>query len=563
MHFTELRSVWQDLTAPGARYETRRDPITKSLGYRHAPDTLRDIWKEAGAAFAERPYLVFGDERSSYGETYRQSERVAAWMQAQGIEKGDRIAVAMRNYPEWMIIYWASMLAGTTLCGFNAWWTPAEMAAADALTRPRVLFLDAERFERAPRRASAGAPITVGVRLPHPAPSAIPWEDIVAQQGVFDPPTLSGDDAACIFFTSGTSGSPKAAVLTQRGCVTNILNILFAAESQGLAAARAAGAPIPSEAVAPVALVTTPLFHVTANNCCAQVAAALGGTIVLMYKWDAAAALDLVERERVTMISGTPVMHRELVLHSRFHEADLSSLGAFSGGGASLPPDILARIERSSLTARASSGYGMTEASGAIASISGDFFAAKPTSCGPILPAFEHRVVDEEGRDVPPGERGELWVRGASVIAGYLDATGSRVEPLAGGWLQTGDIVAIDADGFVNIVDRKKDMILRGGENIACVEVEAAIYEMDGVAECAVFAIPDTRLGEAVGAAVFLHEGAEVAPDAVTAHCSARLAAYKIPSRIWIVDAPLPRNASGKILKRDVAATLQDVPERR
>lgn len=559
MHFPDLQAVWRELTARGARYETLRDPVTGCLGYRQAPETLREIWMESGATFAERPCLVFGDERLSYGEVFRQSVRVAAWMQAQGVGKGDRIAVAMRNYPEWMIIYWASIMAGTTLCGFNAWWTPAEMAAMDTLTRPRILFLDAERLERAPRRAAGCAPIVVGIRLPHPAAGAIPWDEVVAHPGRFDPPPLNGDDAASIFFTSGTSGTPKAAVLTQRSCVTNIFNILFAAEAQGIAAIRASGTPIPTTTAAPVALVTTPLFHVTANNCCAQVAAVLGGTIVLMYKWDAAAALDLVERERVTMISGTPVMHRELVLHSRFHEADLSSLGAFSGGGASLPSDILTRIERSSLTARASSGYGMTEASGAIASISGDFFAAKPTSCGPILPAFEHRVVDEGGRDVPPGARGELWVRGASVIAGYLDATGSLVEPLAGGWLHTGDIVTIDAEGFVHIVDRKKDMILRGGENIACVEVEAAIYELDGVAECAVFAVPDTRLGETVGAAIVMQKGTPVTSDVVASHCAERLAAYKIPSHIWIVDAPLPRNASGKILKRDVAATLQGI----
>lgn len=562
MQFTELRSVWQELTRPGAKYETLRAPITGLLHYRHAPETLRDMWLEAGATFADRPYLVFGDERLSYGDVFRQSERVAAWMQTQGIKKGDRIAVAMRNYPEWMIIFWASIIAGTTICGFNAWWTATEMTAADALTRPRVLFLDAERLKRLPRGVRGDAPIVVGIRLPFSAADATPWDEVVSHPGAFDPPPLMGDDAACLFFTSGTAGIPKAAVLTQRGCMTNIFNILFAAEAQGQAAIRATGIATPPPAFTPpIALVTTPLFHVTANNCCAQVATMLGGTIVMMYKWDAATAIGLVERERVTMLSGTPVMHRELVLHHRFQEADLSSLGALSGGGASLPPDILLRIEQSSLTARASSGYGMTEASGAITSIAGDFFAAKPTSCGPILPTFDHRVVDEEGSDVLAGERGELWVRGASVIAGYLDATGSRVEPLAGEWLQTGDIVTIDADGFVHIVDRKKDMILRGGENIACVEVEAAIYEMDGVAECAVFAIPDSRLGEAVGAAIFMHEGTATTSDAVTNHCSERLAAYKVPSRVWIVNARLPRNASGKIMKRNLAATLQDVIE--
>ena len=558
MHFVELQTAWDELTAAGGRYETHRIDAggIPRRAYKAAPLTLRDIWVDAAARFADRIYLVFGDERLTYGEAFRQSQCIAAWMQARGIGKGDRIAIAMRNYPEWMLVHWAGILAGVTVCGFNAWWSVSEMAAIDAVTRPKILFVDAERLERVRGYREPGDDaIIVGVRSADAGTDVVSWREVVQQRGTPLLPPLMPDDEACIFYTSGTSGTPKGAVLTHRGCVTNILNILFAAEVQGMATARATGKPLPATA-APVALVTTPLFHVTANNCCAQIAAVLGGTIVLMYKWDAAEALALVEREAVTMISGTPVMHREIVLHSRFHEANLSSLAAFSGGGASLPPDILARIEGSSLAARASSGYGMTETSGAITSIAGDFFAAKPTSCGRILPAFEHRVVDEGGGDVSPGERGELWVRGASVIAGYLDASGSAVDPLPGGWLRTGDIVTIDTDGFVHIVDRKKDMILRGGENIACVEVEAAIYELGEVSECAVFGIPDARLGEIVGAAVYPHDGAALGPDAVAAHCVARIAAYKVPERIWILDKPIPRGASGKLLKRDLGQRL-------
>ncbi|WP_242445954.1 class I adenylate-forming enzyme family protein [Sphingopyxis lindanitolerans] len=557
-HFAELRAVWDELTAPGGRYETHvvKDGGVPRLAYKAAAATLRDLWIDAAMRFADRPCLVFGGERLTYGDAFRQSERIAAWMQAQGIGKGDRVAIAMRNYPEWMLIYWAGVLAGATICGFNAWWSTSEMAGVEAATKPKILFVDAERLERARSYREPGAAgILVVLRSAAAGEDLVSWSTVADHCGTPILPPLGADDAACIFYTSGTSGTPKAAVLTHQACVTNILNILFAAEVQGIATARATAMPLPA-AAPPVALVTTPLFHVTANNCCAQVAAVLGGTIVLMYKWDAAEALALVEREGVTMISGTPVMHRELVLHSRFNDVDLSSLGAFSGGGASLPPDILARIEDSSLTARASSGYGMTEASGAIASIAGDFFAAKPTSCGRILPAFEYRVVGDDAQDVAPGERGELWVRGASVIAGYLDATGSAIDPLPGGWLHSGDIVTIDTDGFVHIVDRKKDMILRGGENIACVEVEAAIYELGEVAECAVFAIPDARLGEIVGAAVYPHEGAVLDPETVAAHCAGRIAAYKIPERIWILDMPIPRGASGKLLKRDLGRLL-------
>jgi long-chain acyl-CoA synthetase len=556
MWFADLQNAWDKLTAPGAQFEVVEVDARgiRCLGFKAAPASLRDLWIDAATRFADQPYLIFGDERLTYSEAFAQSQRIAAWMQDQGIGKSDRVVIAMRNYPEWMLIYWAGAMIGATICGFNAWWSASEMTTMFAVVRPKLAFVDAERLERAQRHgevASVGA--FVAVRTSAIGEKTIPWSEVVAHPPLPTFPALKPDDEVCIFFTSGTSGASKGAVLTHRGCVTNILNILFAGQVQSNAAP-ATAADVP--ATAPVALVTTPLFHVTANNCCAQVATVLGGAIVLMYKWDAGIALDLIEREHVTIISGTPVMHREIVLHPGFPTANLASLTAFSGGGASLPPDILARIDGSRLAARASSGYGMTEASGVITSIAGDFFTAKPTSCGRVLPAFEYRVVDEEECDVAPGAQGELWLRGASVIPGYLDADGMAIEPLTDGWLRTGDVVTVDDDRFVHIADRKKDIILRGGENIACVEVESAIYELDQVAECAVFGIPDARLGEAVAAAIYPHQGAVVSAADVAAHCAARLSAYKVPGRVWILDKPIPRNASGKLMKRDLGRDL-------
>lgn len=551
--FANLAHAWDDLTARGAPFEIGRVEIggIDCPGYVKSPANLRELWVDAATRFADRTYLVFGEERLTYSDAYFQTQRIAAWLESQGVTKGDRIAIAMRNYPEWMLIYWAGTMIGATVCGLNAWWSVGEMTEALSIIQPRIVFADAERLERAPRAdGGAGAVTFVAIRSTTPS-GEFTWDDVVRFDGAPAAVPLDADDAACIFFTSGTTGASKAAVLTHRGCVTNVLNILFAGQVQAMAT-NASGQDLGS----PVALVTTPLFHVTANNCCAQVAAIIGGTIILMYKWDPGAAIDLIEREGVTTISGTPVMHREIVLHPRFHAADLSRLAAFSGGGASLPPDILARIEGSGLSARASSGYGMTEASGAITSIAGAFFAAKPTSCGRILPTFDYRIVDDDGCDVTSGMRGELWVRGASVIPGYLDTLGNAIEPLPGGWLHTGDIVTIDPEGFVHIVDRKKDIILRGGENVACVEIEAAIYELDAVAQCAVFGIPDARLGEAVAAAIYPHPGATLDPQVIAIHCATRLATFKVPARIWILDEPIPCNASGKLLKRDLARAL-------
>lgn len=560
MLFAELGRVWAELTATDGRYETEKIVLRgyECLAYKHAPATLRDVWLTSAAAFADRDYMVFRDERLTYAEALRSSERIGAWLQSIGVVQGDRVAIAMRNYPEWMLIYWACIACGVTVCGFNSWWSSTEMGAAYHEVRPMVTFVDAERLERLDKvRAANAEDVIVVVRGDvGSSPLAITWRDVLAHEGRPRLPSIVPDDDACIFYTSGTSGTPKGAVLSHRNCITNILNVLFIAEVQNAAMARANGTEAAAPSFQPVVLVTTPLFHVTANNCGVQVATVLGGTVVLMYKWDAETAIDLIEREQVTMMSGTPVMHREVVTHARFLTADLSSLAAFSGGGASLPPDILTRIESSSLSARVSSGYGMTEAAGVIASISGDFFVAKPTSCGRLLPSFEARCIDKAGHEAAAGQAGELLVRGASVIRGYFGEHDATASSISNGWLLTGDVVVIDSDGFVDIVDRKKDMILRGGENISCVEVESLLYSYAGVAECAVFAMPDERLGEVVGAAIYPRAEAIVTAETLRAYCAERIAAFKVPEKIWILENPIPRNASGKLLKRQLSAEL-------
>jgi long-chain acyl-CoA synthetase len=404
-----------------------------------------------------------------------------------------------------------------------------------------------------------GQSILVAVRADNAPEGAVAFADVLARGGALPELAIDPEADACIFYTSGTTGFPKGAQLTHRGCVNNLMNMMFAGQVTALATQRATGvipdpeAPVPI----PVTLVTTPLFHVTANNCGAYATTAAGGKMVLMYRWDAGEALKLIERERVSSVSGVPVMARELVTHPDFGNHDTSSLLTVGGGGAQIQPDLVDKIEKTVATARPNTGYGMTETCGIITSISGDFFVDKPASCGRAMPSFEAKVVDDDGATVPAGHTGELWVRGASVIKGYINRPDATAESITDGWLHTGDVARIDEQGFIFLVDRKKDMVLRGGENVYCAEVEATLHQHPSVAECCVFGVPDARLGEEVAAAVVLRPGESISAEALRQHCIGLAAKHKAPRYVWLLDEPLPRNASGKFLKRELRDRLR------
>ncbi len=560
MHYSELKAAWAELTAPGAQFEVVKTEVRgqQLKTYKNAPPNIRALWLST-AAFADRTYLVYEDDRITYGEAHRIVASVASWMFAQGVRPGDRVGVAMRNYPEWMLIYWACVSCGIACVGMNAWWVPEELDYALKDSRPKVVFADEERLARIEKcqEALAGAKV-VGVRA-KPVAGVIPWAEVIAHGGELPAVEPDPDDDACIFYTSGTTGFPKGAQLTHRGCIANLFNMLFAGQVQSLATQRGTGVFIDPEAPVPVpvALLPTPLFHVTANNCGAYLVTAAGGTIVLMYRWDPGEALKLIEREKVTALTGVPVMSRELIAHPDFDKHDLSTLVSLGGGGSQLQPDLVHKIDQSVATARPQTGYGMTETCGIITSISGDFFVDKPDSAGPAMPTFEAKCVDDAGNAVPVGEIGELWVKGSPVIKGYINRPEATADSITDGWLHTGDVARLDADGFIYIVDRKKDMVLRGGENIYCAEVETCIYRLPQVAECCVFGVPDERLGEEVGCAILLRPGTTLDAAGVRAHCAAVMAKHKSPRYIWFLSEAIPRNASGKFLKRELRDTLK------
>lgn len=557
MHYQELKTVWYELLAPGAPFELEtiavRGSPTKT--FRAAPATVRDMWLPT-RAFGDRTYIIYEGERISYAQAHAAVGAAANWLLANGLRHGDHVAIAMRNYPEWLLAYWACLSVGLCVVGVNAWWTGEEIDYALRDSAPKAIICDRERLDRigAYIRAAPDTRLVV-VRSDDIPPGATGWAEVIASPGEMPEAAIDPEDDACIFYTSGTAGFPKGAVLTHRNCITNIYNILFAAQAQGLAVRRGTGTPA-TPAQPSITLIPTPFFHVTGNNCLAYSVTLSGGAMVLMYKWDPTEALKLIERERISVVSGVPVMTREILNHPHLADFDTSSLLSIAGGGASFQQDLIGQVEERLPTARPRTGYGMTETSGSITTISADFLADKPTSVGRILPAFDYRFVDDDGRDVPEGEAGELWVRGGAVIKGYLHKPEATAETITDGWLHTGDLARVDAEGFLHIVGRKKDMVIRGGENVYCAEVENVIQQHPGVAECCVFGIPDDRLGEAVAAAIVAKPGKALTEAMILAYCDGRLARHKIPSRIWFLDRPIPRNATGKFMKRELPAML-------
>lgn len=555
-----FQETWNALTGADAPFEVEEIEVRGSPTrvFKQAPPTLREIWLSS-LAHSGNDYLVYGEERWSYADAHRDVAAIANWMLHEGIKPGDRVAIAMRNYPEWLMIYWACVSCGVAAVGINAWWVEDELEYGLEDSAPKALFTDRERLARFLNIRDKFSDLsTVGVRLGGREEGVIDWADVLRTGGDLPDVTVDPDDDACIFYTSGTTGYPKGAQLTHRGCVHNIMNMGFAGQLTTLSTCRINGVepPNPEEAEPVRSLVTTPLFHVTANNCLAHATTVGGGKLVMMYKWEAGEALKLIEAEKITNMTGVPVMSRELISHPDFDKYDTSTLLSVGGGGAQLQPDLVEKIDKAVSTARPSTGYGMTETCGIITSISGDFFVDKPASCGPAMPSFEAKVVDGDGNPLPQGESGELWVRGAPVIKGYINREDATAETITDGWLHTGDVALIDEHGFIFIVDRVKDMVLRGGENIYCSEVETVLHKMGEIAECSVFGVPDDRLGEEVGVSIYLKEGSDVSAEDIRAFCHEHMAKHKTPRYIWFSPDPLPRNANGKFLKRELRESL-------
>ena len=548
------------LTAPGAPFELEPLELNgiRLRTFKHAPLTLPGIF-EATVRFNEREYLVYEDERVTYAQARALVEKIAGALQAMGIEKGDRVAIAMRNYPEAVIAFWAIVHISGVAVPMNAWWGSEELGFALEDCGAAALFADRERWARvaagAIPRALRHAIVCRGEPSNTGGIKVSSWSILLEGEPAtpFTPVALSPEDNATLFYTSGTTGRPKGALGTHRNICLHVMNGAYARARTLLRA----GEPLPDPTdVQPqkTALLTVPLFHVTGCHSILVSGTAGGNKIVMMYRWDPTQALALIERERVTAFGGVPTVAWQILESPHLASTDTSSVESIGYGGAPAAPELVTRIQAAFPAVQPGTGYGLTESSSAVTVNSGADYIAHPDSVGLTLPCCDLQIIDEDGMPVPPGERGELLVRGPVVFKGYWqrdEATAETITPE--GWLRTGDIARIDSDGFVYILDRAKDMIIRGGENVYCVEIEDTLFSHADVVDAAVYGVPHRTLGEEVAAAVQLKRGATTTAGALQAHVAEHLAHFKVPQHMRLYAEPLPRNPNGKILKRALA----------
>ncbi|MDT6961336.1 class I adenylate-forming enzyme family protein [Cupriavidus sp. SZY C1] len=554
------------LTAPGAPFETETRVIRgiPTTVWKNAPPTLRDLFLVA-AAWGERTFVVYEDERVSYRAFALAATELAHQLVRDGVRKGDRVAVAMRNLPEWPVAFYAGLLTGAIVTPLNAWWTGPELEYGLTDSGSRVAIVDHERLDRIlPHLRDCPALARVYVSR---APDGATFDDprIVALSSVIGASPdwtalpsqslpqvpLDPEDDATIFYTSGTTGKPKGAVGTHRNACT----VAVCAQFSPLRNLLRRGEPVPEpnpDAPQKAALLAVPFFHVTGCMSVLNGALANGGKIVLQYRWDTLRAMALIERERCTSAGGVPTIAWQIIEHPQRAEFDLSSLENMHYGGAPASPELVRRIHETFPHAAPGIGWGMTETSATFTSHSAEEYIHRPDSSGPALPIGEMKIDDGFGNALPPGEIGELMVRGANVVHSYWNKPEATARTFVDGWLHTGDVARLDAEGFLYIVDRMKDMLIRGGENIYCIEVESALYAHPAVMDAAVVGIAHRTLGEEPGAVVSLKPGATATEAELQDFVRQQLAAFKVPVRIIVMQDMLPRNPNGKILKSNL-----------
>ena len=548
----QLEAAVATMTAEGQAFATEEVEVRGSryLSYINQPANLAQYFALM-ANHGDKPFVVLNDERYTYAEGLALGQQFAVALQQEyGVQPGDRVAIAMRNNPQWMFAFIGAVLAGAIIVPMNSWWTTEELEYGLEDCGAKLVVVDPDRAARIePFREKLDLAL-VGVGDFGAAPVADFMTLVagyVAQEPA--PSTAAPDDDACIMYTSGSTGHPKGAVQTHRSVLAALFSWLL------LGSASNAVAPPEGDKYPPATMMSVPLFHATGSHSLFMLSLVVGRKIVLIHKWDVQEAMRLIEAERITNFNGVPTMSAELQAAAADSPYDLSSLKEIYAGGAARPPDQVKKITDRFKGSSAGIGYGLTETNALGSVNSGAFYLAKPGSAGRPVPAVtEFKVVDEEGRELAAGERGEVCIKSPANVRGYWNKPEATAAAFRDGWFHTGDVGYIDEDGFVFIVDRIKDIIIRGGENISCIEVEAAIYEHEAVVEAAVFGLPDERLGEVVGAAVVLHEAGSLDADALRAHLAEHLAGFKIPAHIWFRDEQLPRIASGKIFKRQLKA---------
>jgi long-chain acyl-CoA synthetase len=541
------------LSAPGQPFETVEGIVNGAAQrvFKNAPATLRDYF--ATSRGRDETFLVYEDEEWSFDAVMQEADALAyALVHHYGIRVGDRVGIAMRNLPEWIVSFAAILSVGAISVSLNAWWTEDELDYAINDSGLSLLIADTDRAARAQASCQRRGAAVLGVRLDELeplAPGVERWNEVVVRGAALPDVVITPETDATILYTSGTTGLPKGAVSTHGALSQTVMAFLSSSAING----GRRGSQEPGGGDPPCFILIVPLFHVT--GCVAVMMACFAWhlKLVMMHRWEPERALQLIERHRVTVFIGVPTQSWDLVECPNFSEYDTSSLTAVGGGGAPAPPALVMKVERSFSSGRASLGYGMTETNAFGIGAYGDDYVSHPTSTGNVANiVVDVEIRDEARRPLAANERGEIWLKSPTLIRGYWEKPEETAAAIVDGWLRTGDLGRIDEQGYLYVEDRVKDMILRAGENVYSIEVESALYELPAVYEAAVFGLPDERLGEEVACVVMLKPGMTLSEDELRTSLQAKLAAFKVPTRVAFTREPLPRNPAGKFLKREM-----------
>ena len=549
------RQAIKQVCAPGQPFELKSTHIRGKPCrlFVNAPLTMHDLIFENQS---DLDFLIYKKERLSYKTVYHHASALAtALILDYGVGRGDRVFIAMRNYPEWVISLFAITSIGAIAVPVNAWWNRNELDFSLSDCEPRVVIADEERVARLAEcdRITSDTKV-IRVRAPkHPKLSSTTWQaTIEAHAGSAMPQaSVEPDDDAIILYTSGSTGHPKGVVSSHR----SILHALLSWELDWELRSQMGIYEVPEPLHQGGMLLATPLFHVAACHAAMLSCVRVQRKVVCMYKWDAELAMQLIERERLTSLLATPAISGDLVRAAKKTDHNLSSLLVVGGGGAPRPPEQVHEIAQLTDGVVPSTGWGMTETNAIGAGIAASDYLERPTSSGQCSAVLDFRIVGEAGQELAAGERGELQVRGTSMFRGYWNRPDADIEAFDGDWFRTGDAAYLDEDGFLFIVDRIKDMVIRGGENIGCGRVEAALAEHPVVLEACVYSMPDERLGEEVGATVYV--GGELTESDLREFLENRLAHFEVPRYFEFRQSPLPRIASGKVAKREIQAAAK------
>lgn len=554
------------LAGPGSPVELE-DAVIRGVAmkvYKNAPPNIPVILDLAAQQFPEHTYLVYQNERVTFRALQLAVRRLAAEMRTRyGVQKGDRVAVIMRNYPQWPLAFYAALSLGAIATPMNSWWTSEELQYGLSFAGVKLAVMDLQIYERI-RDNLDELPDLKNILIARDSAEEIADPRVASLDGIVGDPNswirlpdagpagieIAPDDDATIMYTSGTTGKPKGALATHRAVISNMFNSMTCQARMYLRKGEPVPAPDPSAMRA--TLLSIPFFHATGAFAILVPSALRGDKIVAMYKWDAGEALPIIEAEQITTIGGVPAIAWQLLEHPDRDQYDLSTIAVISYGGAPSAPELVSTIKKRFPDAAPGNGWGMTETCATVTLNIGEDYVNRPSSAGAPPLAVELKICDPDGKELAPGEVGELWCKSPSNCHLYWNRPDATAETFRDGWVVTGDLARIDEEGFLYLVDRAKDMLIRGGENIYCIEVENALYDHPAVMDAAVVGIPHKVLGEEVGAVVQLKPGKSATEAELRAHVAGQLAAFKVPVEIQFQTEPLPRNANGKILKADL-----------